>query len=360
MSGIFGSLNLSDSDRVFNSTAGQQKIYDIARAYVERVNRELDRSMSVFVERETEDFKFRYELPGGGYLQRRGPDGRPANVKATGYWDVSFPLEDFGASIGASDVAMAYMTVGQLDRHIQTVVAQNVNTVRYEMLKALFSSSARTFLDDIHGSLSIQPLANGDSVLYPPVDGSDAEATDNHYLESGYLVSAISDTNNPYVTIADELSEHFGDSTGNDDLVVFINPDARAKTEALADFVSVPDNAIRVGDDSSIPVNLPNVPGKLIGRVAGSAGAWVSVWRHVPATYMLGVRLDAPAPLIRRVDPADTGLGRGLQLVARDMNYPFEESFWRHRLGLGVGNRLNGVAFELGNGGSYGVPSAFS
>jgi hypothetical protein len=255
---------------------------------------------------------------------------------------------------------MAYMSVADLERHVNTVAIQNVNTVRFEMLKALFNSAQDTFSDELWGSLSIEPLANGDTVTYPPVLGSESEATDDHYLESGYLATAISDTNNPYETIVGELVEHFGESTGGDNIAVFIHPDEAPETLDLTDFEDVPDNFIRVGDNVNVPQRLPMAPGKVIGRMTGPGACWVIQWRWIPSGYMLGIHLEREAPLMRRVDPADTGLGRGLQLVARDEQFPFESSFWRHRFGFGAGNRLNGVVMELANGGTYTVPTAYS
>ncbi|NVM24076.1 MAG: hypothetical protein HWN68_20145, partial [Desulfobacterales bacterium] len=167
MSGIFGHLNISDSDYVFNATAGQRVIFEAATAYVDRVNEEVSRLLSIFVSRNTEEFKLRYKLPGSGYLQRRGSDGRYGAVKAVGQWDVSFPLEDFGAMIVGNDVDMAYMTVAELDRHIKTVVQQNVNTLRFEVLTALMTRSNGTFIDPLHDSLTIRRLANTDGTLYP-------------------------------------------------------------------------------------------------------------------------------------------------------------------------------------------------
>ncbi|HMN12584.1 MAG TPA: hypothetical protein PKD55_09700, partial [Bellilinea sp.] len=243
MSGIFGALNVNDSDRVFNATAGQRAIYDAAAAYINRINADLDAALSVFVQETTSEYKRRFKLPGGGYLQRRGTQGRPGNVKASGQWDVAFPLEDFAAAVGWNDVDMAYMTVAELENHINTVTAQNVNTVRFEMLKALLNNTQDTFVDPRHGSLLVEPLANGDAVVYPPVLGSETEATDNHYLESGYLATAISDTNNPYPVIAAELEEHFGAPTGGSDIAVIIHPDETPGTRALASFVPVGDAA---------------------------------------------------------------------------------------------------------------------
>jgi hypothetical protein len=313
---------------------------------------------SIFVRGTTQDFKQRYKLPGGGYLQERNADGRYGAVKAAGSWDVAFPLRDFGAMIVGNDVAMAYMTVQELDNHIATVVSQNTNTVRHQILRRLFKATTDTFIDDIHGTLTIQPLANGDAVTYPGVVGSTTEATENHYLESGYAESAISDTNDPYEVVVPELQEHFGEPAGGSNIVAFINDSARAETQALTDFFEVNDSFIRTGANTDTPINLPSVPGRIIGR--HKAGIWISVWNYIPTNYLLAVHLEAEAPLIRRIDPADTGLGDGLQLVATDEEFPFMESIWRHRFGLGVGNRLNGVIMEFGTGGTYDAPAAYA
>ena len=358
MSGIFGHLNASDSERAFSATVGQQLLFEAATAYINRANAELAMATSIFISRTVDAFKFRYLLPGGGYLQTRGNDGRYGAVKAVGSWDVAFPLDDYGAMIVGNDVDMAYMTVGELDRHVSAIVTQNVNTVRHQMLRRLFKSTTDTYVDRVGGSITIQPLANGDSVTFPPVIGSATEATENHYLESGYAEASISDTNDPYETVVPEIEEHFGQVVGGSNIVSFINDTARAETQALTDFFEVNDNFIRTGANTDVPVNLPNVPGRIIGR--HKAGTWISVWNFIPANYLVAVHLEADPPLIRRIDPADTGLGDGLQLVATDEEFPFQESVWRHRFGLGAGDRLNGVVLEFGTGGTYSIPAAYA
>lgn len=357
MGAIFGHLNISDTDRAFNATIGQRVLYEAARDYVTRANTELAQMTSLFVAQTTSDFKLRYKLAGGGYLDRRGPDGRFTTGKVTGSWDVAFPLIDAGRQIAANDVTMAYMTMAELELHISSVVSQNVNTVRHEILRRLFKNTTDTFSDDIHGDLTIQPLANGDSVVYPPVIGSATEATDNHYLESGYAESAISDTNDPYEVLVPEITEHFGEAAGGQNVVTFINDTARSETQALTDFFEVNDNYIRTGANTDVPINLPSVPGRIIGR--HKAGTWISVWNFIPANYSVTIHLEAQAPLIRRIDPADTGLGDGLQLVAENEEFPFKATFWRHRFGFGAGNRLNGVVMEFGTGGTYTIPTAY-
>jgi hypothetical protein len=360
MSGIFGALglNTTDDQSVYVATVGQRAVYDAVNETLAQHNQDVALALSVFVDETTSDHKRRYMLPGGGRLQRMGGQGQAGGVKATGSWDVAFPLEEFGAQIVADRVAFAYMTMADLDRHLKTVQAQDLNTVRFELLKRLLNNVQSTFVDPRWGSLSIEPLANNDAVVYPPVLGSESESADDHYLESNYAASAISDTNNPYVTIRDELEEHFGADQGGSNIVVFINNAQVAKTEALADFDPVNDRYTAPGADTDTLFGLPaNLPGRIIGR---TNGVWVVEWRWIPANYMVGIHMGAPKPLIMRVDPASTGLGQGLQLVAESDTHPFSASHYSHRFGLGAGNRLNGVVMELGTGGTYSIPSGYS
>lgn len=363
MSGIYGALGISDADRVFLSTLGQDVVFNAVQQYIADVNAEIQSAYAVFVERTTEDYKLRYKLPGGGRMQAMGfaPQGRPALVKATGQWDVALPLNSYQDGLGGDRISLAYMTAQDLERHLSTIRVRYINTRRFEMLKALLNNTERTFTDPEHGALLVEPLANGDTVTYPPVLGSESEATDDHYLETGYAVSAISDTNNPLATAAAELEEHFGTPTGGSNIVYFAGKTLADKLAAtLTEFVSVDDMGVNPGDDVATVVGAPTgLPGRVRGR-AGVSGVWVIEWRWIPANYGVAVVVDAPAPLLERVDPAYTNLPRGLALVAKDVNFPFESSYYDARFGLGVGNRLNGVVQEFGTGGTYTIPSGYS
>lgn len=357
MSAIYGILNIKDTDRVFLNTIGQRVVYDAVSQVLQMHNEALAGAMAVFVQETTSDHKLRYKLPGGGRLQRRGGHAQSAAVKAIGHWDVAFPLEEFGDQLAADRVAYAYMTIQDLNRHLDTVLLRDINTVRHELLYALFNNTSRTFADDLWGDLTIQPLANGDSVLYPPLQGSEDGATANYYLVSGYAASAISDSNDPVVTLIKTLEKRYGSVSGGSRIVVFINENQTAAVQGLTNFVEVIDRNIQPGTQTALPVGAPSVPGRLIGRHA--SGAWVSEWPWIPDGYMLGVHLDAPAPLMQRVDPDYTGLPRGLQLVAESDVYPFEQSHYTHRFGFGVGNRLNGVVMQLTTDVTYTVPAAY-
>jgi hypothetical protein len=358
MSGIFGALGIADSERVMLSSIGQRVVFDAVQQVLGDHNADLQAALGVFLQETTSDYKIRYKLPGGGRLQKMGTQGAPGAVKAYGGWDVCFPLEEFGAALSHNRVAYAYMTTQELNRHLDTIMVQDRNTVRHAMLCALLDNAQDTFVDPIWGSLTVEPLANSDSTTYPPVLGSESEATEMHYLSAGYATTAISDTNNPFTTIANELEEHFGATQGGSNIAVFVNNAQVPLTRKLTDFVGVSDIGIKPGDDTAVAVGLPAaLPGRVIGRMDGS-GVWVVEWRWMPAAYMFGIHLDAPKPLMQRIDPADTGLPSGLQLVATSDEYPFTESFYSHRFGFGCGNRLNGVAMFI-DAGAWAVPSAY-
>jgi hypothetical protein len=349
MSGILGTLGITEAaaERTYIRTMGQQLVYEAVQAELARHNAELQSAMGLFVEQVTTDIKRRYELPGGGFLEPMSTQGgAPGAMKAYGKWDVAFPLQEWGAALNANRVARAYMTVAQLNKHLDTIMIADLNTVRRQIMKALFNNTQWTFKDEIYGDLLVEPLANGDSVLYPPVLGSDSEATDNHYIETNYAASGISDTNDPTKTVRDELEEHFGAPTICDYL------------EALADFDPVNERYVIPGANTDQVTGLPaGMPGRIRG-VANSV--WIVEWRSMPTNYAIAIHADAPKPLFMREDPADTGLAGGLQLVAEDEKYPFNASYYTHRFGFGAANRLNGVVLEFGTGGSYSIPTGFS
>lgn len=359
MSTIYNVLELSSGDNVMLNTVGENILYDAMQEVIRIHNAGLEMAMSTFVERTTEDHKWRYKLPGTGRLQRRGGQAQSGAISASGEWDVAFPLDEFGDQLAVDRIEFGYMTVDDLDRHIKTVFYRNVNTVRFEILYGLFNNTQRAFTDSKWGNLLVEPLANGDAVLYPPLLGSETEATADHYIETGYLSASISDTNDPIQTAVDTLEAVFGTVTGGSNIVVFHN---NAETSILGDLTAVadvPDQFITVGDDTATVDNpLAGIPGRVMARHSG--GAWLSEWRWIPANYLVAVHLEAPRPLVKRRHPGFTGLGEGLQLVSEHEKYPFTQSHYEHSFGIGAGNRLNGVVLELGTGGTYTIPTAYA
>ena len=359
MASIFGALGLPDTDYSYINTLGQEVVYDATQQVLGDHNADIEASMAVFVEKATWNHVMRYKLPGSGELERVGREGRANAIKASGSWDVAFTLEEFGARISRDRVTLAYMNLQEYDRHLKTVMKQDQNVVRKEMLRALFNNAARTFHDELWGDLTVQPLANGDSVKYPPVVGSLDDATAQNYLASGYASASINDTNNPIPTIVSTLEQHFGTPTGGSNIAVFCNNAETSRLQALANFDPVPNRFVSYGDDVSL-VDFGKFPVGLPGRVLGETdAALICEWRWIPSGYLLAVHLDAEKPLMRRTDPPAVGLPDGLALVSQDTTHPFNNADWSHRFGFGCANRLNGVVMQLTTG-SYTVPSLYN
>lgn len=347
MTTIFGYLNLLDTDRILNNSVPQTVIYDALNKWLSEKEAEKDLAYSIFVEEKTELFMERYALAGGGYMQEIPAEQKPDSVKTGGYWDVAYPLKNWADGITISNIAMAKMTVAKFESQILTVRNRSVNVMRRELLRALLYKEQESFVDPEHSSaLLIEPLANGDSVVYPPLPGTASPAIRNRYVGSNYTAASISDTNNPYATISAALNADFGAQQGSASVVTFINSAQSAKTRLLSDFIPVRDNGVIPGAMSDTLTNIPTgLPGIVIGR---AGGCWIVEWDFIPANYNLSVHLDAPAPLKLRHDPVADGLGTGeLRLVAEENEHPFKSSYWQMRFGLGCGNRLNGYAMQL-------------
>lgn len=355
---IPGILGIQDSERTYVEGVGQRQVFEATQQYVAMVNEDLARVTGLFIERTTEDHKFRYYLPADGELQRVSELGRPAERKVTGSWDVALPLEAFGDALGTSRIDLAYMTLADYQRHVEGITLRAQRTLRKEILRTLFDNVNYTFPDKLRGDLAVKALANGDGTLYPPKAGVATAAEATHYVETNYTVAQISDTNNPIKTASRELRDRFGSNGSMRRRVILIASGMQDYIEALTDFEQVNDVNITRGANANQVNNLPvSIPGEIIGYCNE---AYISVWPEMPATYGIAIDLQAEKPLQMRVDPGYTNLPRGLSIVTESDEFPLSKSDWQWRFGLGVVNRLNGFVFEVAAGGGYTVPTGYS
>jgi hypothetical protein len=356
---LAGILGIQDSERTYVETVGQVPVFAAIQEYVAMVNEDLARVTSLFIERTTEDHKFRYYLPADGELQRKSALGRPGESKVGGSWDVALPLEGFGDALGTSQRDLAYMTIADYQRALDGITLRAGNTMRKEILRTLLDNVNYTFPDERKGDLGVKALANQDGTLFPALAGGTTAAQANHYAESGYVVSSIDDTHNPIKTVSRALRSRFGANGNKRRRVVLIAENMQDYVEALTDFEEVNDANLQKGANSDQVLNIPvSIPGEIIGYCNE---AYVSVWPWMPSNYSIGIDLQAPKPLQMRVDPAYTNLPRGLVLTTTDEhNYPLTKSEWEWWFGLAVVNRLNGYILEVANGGTYTVPSGYS
>jgi hypothetical protein len=359
MTTIFGLAKLSPTDFQYVRTVGQEILYSATTQYLQMANEDRVSAANLFVQGRTDKYAQKYKLPMTGRMQKRSGQVKSAAIRRTGEWSVAYPLYEFGDELAITDHDFAYMSPQEFQDHIDGIIIRSVNTYRFEILRRIFKNTTDTFSDPYNGqSLTIQPLANGTAgELYPPVIGSETEATANHYLESGYAASAIADgANNPYTTITDLLTSRFGRQTGGIPIATLINKAQRQKTEALTGFTKYVANGIIPGADTD-QVRAVNIPGEIIGYTDST---WVSIWDWIPENYLVSIYLDAPKPLMERVHPADTGLAPGLQLKNNQRDYPLNFNDWEYDFGIGTGNRLNGAVMELGTGGTYSIPSDYA
>lgn len=351
-SSLYGIMGMPDVKNLTVNSIGQPVVYDAIQQLVARYNTELQEMLTLFVERDTTDAQVTYMQTGGGMMQEATDLTRPGSVRPIPGYSVGFEIRDGRDQLGWDDIALAYATVEIVDAAVAQIMIRHTNWVRYHVLKTLFRNTAKTYVDPLLGSISVQPLANGDAIEYPPLPGTTTAAADNHYL--GVAGANIADATNPIPTWRDELIEHTGGTGGN--VVAFMNPTQAAEARALTAFIDIQDPGLVLYQGQEAVYNGTPVPGKIIGKVND---VWVSSWAWVPANYLMFFDTTMPPPLLRRLDRVPLP-GRGeLALIATQSEYPLQASFWRDRHGFGCGNRLNGVIGMLGNA-TYAIPAAYA
>ena len=361
---LFGHARLSSSDYQLVRDMDAALLYEAANQYIAMVNEQTMDALNLFVpSTPTTKYSERYQLGLTGRMQKASELSTGAPVARSGGWNVAYPLDNYHESLLLSDIDAAYMTPEELQQHVDGILARSMNAKRHAALYRIFNNTTDTFTDNRWGDLTIQPLAIGatDGVLYPPVEGTDSEATEDHYLGSAYLKTAISDTNNPYKTIADDLVHHGMNETNDIPVAFLINSAQQTVTEALTSFVPYVPPAIDRGmDTDQVLMPARNIPGKVIGYVTGYG--WVSVWNWIPDGWIVGINMAAPPPLKMRADPPETGLGNGgLVLLPEERHGVMTFNSWRLRFGIGASNRLGACVMDLSNADSdYDIPTAYA
>lgn len=316
---------------------------------VEEHNRQLDAMLGLFVTRRT-DVTVRYKQFGRSRSQPLDQNGRARPIKAAGHYDVAFPIQGSGSAWGVNYVTREMMTVQDANDATRTLIDGDVEWVGDHILASLFANASWTFPDEEKGSLTIRGLANGDSTTYAVFSGAAGGATDTHYLAQA---ADISDSANPFPTIAKELNEH---PENGGQIVALVASDLIDDIEGLAAFKERSDPNIRVGigNDELIGTLSTSVPGVLKGYVNG---VWIVEWARMPSGYMLAVATEGQRPLAMREYPVASL--QGFRLVGQRDDHPFYESQYARWAGFGGWNRVGALAYRVGNA-NYAVPSNYS
>lgn len=327
------------------TTVGQQAVWDAIQQSAAEHTRQLNALLEGFVARTTLN-KMRFYQPGADTLQPLDEYGNPLVVRPSGYYDVAFPIDGGGTAWGSNRVSRELMTVDEANRNTLNALRADADWVRRHILAAVFDNVTWTYADPEVGSLTIQPLANGDTVTYLKVGG--ATATDTHYLAQA---NAIDDSNNPFDDIYDELMEHAG---AMGPVIVYVPTNLTTAIEGLTDFVPIGDPDIRYG------TGVDQVQGAINrgfgDEILGKANkCWIVEWRALPDSYMIG--WDSSKQVLGMREYPSTSLqGFFPENFSPDGN--LQEMRMIRYAGFGAMNRAAALVYRVGNG-SYAIPTGY-
>ena len=327
---------------------GEQRIWDAVRESASYHSQQLTDVLSTFAQ-PTIDRTRRIMLPGSGELQPLDEHGNPLPTRPAGYYNVAFPIQGGGDAWGDNRVTRELMTVEEAARFTLEALNKDARWVRRHVLAAILDKASWTY-NDPQGDITIEPLANGDSVIYNRVGGT--EATDNHYIAQA---AGVADLTNPYATIYDELAEHPGNFGP---FVTYIPTNLVADTESLTGFLEVNDPNVRLGISGDALAGSVDVgPGdELIGYVNKQ---FIVEWKALPDNYIIGTARGSGPVLAMRQYPSAALQGFFPEFNDVDGNH--KESRLIRYAGFGAQNRTGAVAFFVSAGNTtYDTPAGFS
>ncbi len=346
---LYGFMNLKD---VFNARVEDVGV-GVVNTAIDQTLAEHNRQLAALTElfaASTTEYKVRFKTPVNARLQPLDEDGRARPIKAAGYYDIAFPIQDAGSAWGQTYKASKKATVQDANNTMATMLAADRRWMRDHILAALFTNASWTFTDPEHGALTVKGLANSDTDTYLLQTGADSGATDTHYLAQA---AAIADATDPYSTIYTELMEH---PENSGDVVVLIPTGLKATTEALTAFYPTTDANLRYGSAATVLANPLGIalPGTLIGY--HEAKVYIAEWKALPAGYMVAVATGGERPLAMRQEPE--GSLQGFNRVAERNDYPYYESQYLRSAGFGARSRVSALVYRVGNG-SYAIPTGY-
>ena len=328
------------------TTVGMARIWEAIQESAAEHTRQLNGLLASFVERTT-GYSDRFMLPGSGTLQALDENGNPRPVRPSGYYDIAYPIQAGGTAWGDNRVTRALMTVEEANRNTLGAIRMDVDWMRRHILAAVFDNVAWTWTDPEFGSLTIQPLANNDTVTYVRVGGT--ASIDNHYLAQA---AGIDDSNNPFDDIYDELLEH---PSNSGPVVVYVSSSLTSSIESLSAFIERGDPDLRYGvNTDQIGASIDRGFGdEVLGKVNK---CWIVEWRALPSGYMIA-HAQGAGPVVRMREYDDPSL-QGFFTEAFNVDDNHKGTRMLRYCGFGVMNRVAAVTYYIG-GSSHSIPSGY-
>lgn len=353
---LAGVLNLQDVNVTANQV-GQRVIYDGIQRLLDAYNAELEAATRFLIQRTTTEWQRKYALPGSREMEEMGvgaPSANPAARKRTGTYDVGFDLRDARIAIGWDDITLAKLSIEDISSEVAESMRADTRWRMKWLLNHIFDNANNAFDDPQRGPITVRRFANQDGTEFPETAPGGASGQDDHYLVSGYAASSVSDANNPFTTLRNEVLEHY---SVENDMAFFVSEANMAKYEALTGYIEVDDpNITRALGTEYLQRVIGNLPGRVRGRIKNQG--WVVEWGRIPDDYIYAQNLNAPAPIVERVD-AEADIAGFRLIPGQQGEYPLDGSTWRDRRGFGVQERLAGAVMLLAASGSYVVPDDY-
>lgn len=261
-----------------------------------------NRMQGLFVTRTTRA-KERFVMPGGKKLQRIDPQhGIPRPTYQYKGYDIGTTIEGLGDAMGDNRVSRRLISVGEANRLVQEITQADYNSTIDLMLAAMLVKESYKFEDETRlgwigaGIIDVVPLANGDEATYIKSRGRSV-GTDNHYMP---IEGRISTTNDPFVAIKRNLTEHGSDPDAR--VIVYVADNLASDIQDMGHFVA----RTRIDEvPGSNTAQVSNAPDRGIGDdVLGMvSGCWIVQASAIPSGYMLA-HLTGRKPLSMREYPS--------------------------------------------------------
>lgn len=333
------------------SQVGVAQINQAVQDTFAEYNRQATQLMAAIAQR-TVLAKERYRLAGVSTLQPLDEYGNPLPVKEGGYYDVAYPIQGGGTAWGKNRVSRAMITVAEENENAINAMRADADWLVRHALAALFTNTTYTFGDPLLGDLTIQPLANADSVTYLTKGG--AVATDNHYAAQA---GAVADVTNPFPAIADDLTEH--PANGNT-VVSYIPTNIKSAVMGLAEFINAPDPNVNPGANVATLTNNGAAALRMGDQVLGylkTSKVWIVEWKKLPSDYIVSIAPDGPPVLaMREYDAPELG---GFFPEFHNVDGNSQVNRMIRYAGFGTRNRIGAHIQRVGNG-SYAIPTGYS
>jgi hypothetical protein len=348
----YGFMNLKDkypetvaNNLVAVNTAITQNLAELQSQYEDL--------FGLFVEPTTERAA-RFSIPGTVNFTGTDEYGRVLPVKRRGYYDAAWPMQKAGIATGETWEAGIEMTIAQAADMVMSIRQGFVTWHIQHMLAALYQLDGVSYSSESDPTVTYEGLANGDAITYATLKGASAPATDNHLLAQA---ASISDSNDPFPTMADELIEH--PENGNGTPIAFIPTNLVADVRALTQFLWMPDPNVDPGAINVKLIGTPpsNTPGKVIGYHK-EAGCWLVQWDRLPSSYMIATVPGAIKPIRfrQKENPALRGVVREGEINV----HPFKEVQYSIFGGYASWNRVGALVYRIGNGTYAAAPTGYA